>query len=389
MSIDRVVLIVLDSVGVGALPDADKYGDEGSNTLGNIAERVHLKLPNLERLGIGNIIELRNIKSAEKPEAAYGKMASKSAGKDTTSGHWELSGLILDKPFPVYPNGFPKEIIEAFEKEIGREVLGNKPASGTAIIEELGAEHIKTGKPIVYTSADSVFQIAAHEDVIPVQELYEICKIARKLLKGEHAVGRVIARPFIGKPGNFVRTDRRHDFSLVPPKPTLLDAVSEAGLEVMAVGKIKDIFAGRGITRWIYTHDNMDGVDQTCNFMREGKIGLIFTNLVDFDMQYGHRNDVDGYASALEDFDARIPDLLDALNKNDVLIITADHGCDPTTPSTDHSREHVPVLVYGDRIKPTKIPTRSTFADLGATVADLLGVPYNLSGESFAQTIIY
>jgi phosphopentomutase len=388
MAIDRVIIIVLDSVGVGELPDAGKFGDEGSNTLGNIAAAVDLHLPNMARLGLGNIIPLKGIAPAGAPAAAYGKMASRTAGKDTTSGHWELAGLILERPFPLYPHGFPPEIIEPFEKAIGRKVLGNKPASGTVIIEELGVEHMRTGYPIVYTSADSVFQIAAHEDVIPVQELYRYCKIARQLLTGEHAVGRVIARPFVGEPGHFIRTDRRQDFSLEPPRPTLLDAVISAGLQVMAVGKIKDIFAGRGISRWIHTHDNMDGVDQTCNFMREGGRGLIFTNLVDFDMRYGHRNDVAGYAAALEAFDRRLPELLEALNENDVLVLTADHGCDPTTPSTDHSREYVPLLVCGRQIRPVNIGVRPTFADLGATVADLLDVPYNLAGESFASILM-
>ncbi|WP_343105552.1 phosphopentomutase [Neomoorella humiferrea] len=385
---DRVIIIVLDSVGVGELPDAAAFGDAGSNTLGNIAARVNLKLPNMARLGLGNIIPLRGIAPVGSPTAAYGKMASKSAGKDTTSGHWELAGLILEKPFPLYPHGFPPEIIEPFERAIGRKVLGNKPASGTVIIEELGAEHMRTGYPIVYTSADSVFQIAAHEDVIPVEELYRYCKIARRLLTGEHAVGRVIARPFIGEPGHFIRTDRRQDFSLEPPRPTLLDAVVNAGLQVMAVGKIKDIFAGRGISRWIHTHDNMDGIDQTCNFMREGGRGLIFTNLVDFDMRYGHRNDVTGYAGALEAFDRRLPELIEALNEGDVLVITADHGCDPTTPSTDHSREYVPLLIYGDKIRKINIGVRPTFADLGATVAEMLDVPYDLAGESFARRLL-
>ncbi|WP_148854676.1 phosphopentomutase [Neomoorella thermoacetica] len=388
MKLDRVIIIVLDSVGVGALPDAAQYEDEGSNTLAHIAATVDLRLPNLTRLGVGNITPLWGIPPVGTPAAAWGKMASQTAGKDTTSGHWELAGLILERPFPLYPHGFPPEIIEPFEKAIGRRVLGNKPASGTVIIEELGAEHMRTGNPIVYTSADSVFQIAAHEEVIPVEELYRYCKIARRLLTEEHAVGRVIARPFVGEPGHFIRTDRRQDFSLEPPRPTLLDAVIAAGLEVMAVGKIKDIFAGRGISRWIHTHDNMDGVDQTRNFMREGERGLIFTNLVDFDMRYGHRNDVAGYAAALEAFDRRLPELLDALETSDALILTADHGCDPTTPSTDHSREYVPLLIYGKRIRPLNIGVRPTFADLGATVADLLGVPYDLPGKSFASMLL-
>ncbi|MBE3581658.1 MAG: phosphopentomutase [Thermoanaerobacteraceae bacterium] len=383
----RVVLIVLDSVGVGALPDADQYGDEGSNTLGHIAESVPLRLPNLARMGIGNIIPLRGIEAVDRPLAAYGKMGARAPGKDTTTGHWELAGLILERPFPVYPEGFPEEVIRAFEEAIGRKVLGNKPASGTAIIEELGEEHMRTGYPIVYTSADSVFQIAAHEEVIPVEELYRYCRLARELLKGEHSVGRVIARPFVGEPGHFIRTDRRQDFSLEPPGPTLLDILSENGLPVLAVGKIKDIFAGRGITRWIHTHDNMDGIDKTCKFLRESSHGLIFTNLVDFDMLYGHRNDVEGYAAALEAVDRRLPEVMEGLDGKDVLVITADHGCDPTTPSTDHSREYVPLLIYGRRIRPVNVGLRFTLADLAATVADLLGVNYTLAGESFAELL--
>ncbi|MGI9952399.1 phosphopentomutase [Moorellaceae bacterium AZ2] len=383
----RIVLIVLDSVGVGALPDADQYGDEGSNTLGHIAETVPLRLPNLARMGIGNIIPLRGVDPVDNPQAAYGKMGAQAPGKDTTTGHWELAGLILERPFPVYPEGFPEEVIRAFEEAIGRKVLGNKPASGTAIIEELGEEHMRTGYPIVYTSADSVFQIAAHEEVIPVEELYRYCRLARELLKGEHGVGRVIARPFVGEPGHFIRTDRRQDFSLEPPGPTLLDILSEAGLPVLAVGKIKDIFAGKGITRWIHTHDNMDGIDKTCKFLRESSHGLIFTNLVDFDMLYGHRNDVEGYAAALEAFDRRLPELMEDLDEKDVLVVTADHGCDPTTPSTDHSREYVPILIYGQGIRPVNVGVRSTFADLAATAADLLGVPYGLAGTSFAELL--
>ncbi len=388
MAIDRVILIVLDSVGVGALPDADEYGDVGSNTLANIAAATSLKLNNLSRMGIGTILPLQGIEPAAKPTAAYGRMAPRSPGKDTTSGHWELTGLILDHPFPLYPRGFPAEIIGPFEKAIGRKILGNKAASGTVIIEELGAEHMRTGSPIVYTSVDSVFQIAAHEDIVPVQELYRYCKIARKILKGKYAVGRVIARPFIGTPGNFVRTERRQDFSLKPFQPTLLDAITAAGLQVMAVGKIKDIFAGQGISRWVYTHDNMDGIDQTLNCMREGDGGLIFTNLVDFDMLYGHRNNIEGYAAALEAFDQRLPELTEALNPNEALVLTADHGCDPTTPGTDHSREYVPLLFYGPGICPLNLGVRSSFADLSATIAELLGINYNLAGESFASLLL-
>lgn len=387
MAVDKVVMIILDSLGVGALPDAEEYGDSGSNTLANIASVTPLKINNLVRLGMANIVHLKDIAPAASTIAAYGKMGSQSPGKDTTSGHWELAGLVLKQPFPVYPNGFPDDIIVPFEQAINRKVLGNKAASGTDIIEELGPEHMKTGYPIVYTSADSVFQVAAHEDIVPVQELYKICMTARGILTGEHGVGRVIARPFTGEPGNFVRTGRRKDYSLEPPGPTLLDIVSGSGLQVTAVGKIKDIFNGRGITRWVHSSNNMDGVDKTCNIMREGGRGLIFTNLVDFDTIYGHRNDPAGYAAALEAFDGRVPEILDLLNNTDVLVITADHGCDPTTSSTDHSREYVPLLICGKGIKPVNIGTRKTFADLAATIAELLNIPYNLHGESFAEKI--
>lgn len=389
-SIGRVTLIVLDSAGVGELPDAAHYGDEGSNTLGNCARAVGgLNLPNLARLGLGNIIDIPGVSPQKKSLAAYGKMAEKSAGKDTTTGHWELSGLILSKPFPVYPNGFPPAIIKTFEEKTGRRIIGNKVASGTEIIEELGAEHMRTGCPIVYTSADSVFQVAAHEEVIPVEELYAICQAAREILTGEHGVGRVIARPFVGQPGSFRRTANRKDFSLEPPAPTLLNTIQEAGLEVMAVGKIEDIFAGVGITRSVHTSNNMDGVDKTLAFMRElHSKGLIFTNLVDFDSLYGHRNDPQGYAQALQAFDSRLPEIMEALRDDEILILTADHGCDPTTPSTDHSREYVPLLVYGTRVVGgTSLGTRDTFADVAATVADLFGLPFK-TGCSFADRII-
>jgi len=341
----RVIIIVLDSAGIGELPDAAEYGDEGSNTLGNIAAAVPgFSLPNLEKLGLGNIDGIVGFKAAEEPLGCFGKMAERSVGKDTTTGHWELAGITLRKPFPVYPEGFPGDLVERFEKAIGTKTLGNYPASGTVIIKELGQQHVKTGYPIIYTSADSVFQIAAHEDVIPVQRLYEICRTAREILTGEHAVGRVIARPFTGSDGNYTRTANRRDFSLEPPEKTLLDHVKEAGLEVKAVGKIDDIFAGRGITQSIHVKDNMEGVDKTIGFIKERFSGLIFANLVDFDMYYGHRNDPDGYARALEEFDGRVPEIIDAMARQDILFITADHGCDPTTVSTDHSREYVPLL---------------------------------------------
>lgn len=384
MKIKRVALFVLDSVGVGELPDAEKYGDAGSNTLGNTARAVGgLKMPNLGRLGLGNIIEVEGVPPAEKPEASYGRMAEQSAGKDTTTGHWELAGLILERPFPVYPNGFPPELIKSFEEKIGRPVLGNKAASGTAIIDELGAKHMETGYPIVYTSADSVFQVAAHEEVIPVEELYAICRIAREMLTGEHAVGRVIARPFVGKPGSFRRTERRHDFSLKPPGKTVLDLLKENNITVTAVGKVEDIFAGEGITRSVPTKGNVDGMDQALKLMRSGTEGIIFTNLVDFDMLYGHRNNPRGYADALEELDRRLPELFEALREDDVLIITADHGCDPTTPGTDHTREYVPLLVYGKPVRGgVDLGVRETFADVAATVAEIFGLKFGV-GKSF------
>ncbi|MDQ0286602.1 phosphopentomutase [Desulfofundulus luciae] len=388
-TINRLTLIVLDSVGIGELPDAAQYGDAGSNTLANTARAVGgLNLPYLGRLGLGNIAPIEGVPPVDRPQAAYGRMAEASAGKDTTTGHWEIAGLLLERPFPVYPNGFPPEIIRPFEERIGRPVLGNKAASGTVIIEELGPEHMRTGYPIVYTSADSVFQIAAHEEIIPVEELYRMCRIARELLTGDHAVGRVIARPFVGRPGAFKRTDRRRDFSLPPPGPTVLDLLLENGFSVLAVGKIEDIFAGKGITEAVHTEGNMDGVDQTLACMRRLERGLIFTNLVDFDMLYGHRNNPRGYADALEAFDRRLPEILHATRPDEVLIITADHGCDPTTSSTDHSREYVPLLVYGQRVKPgVNLGTRNTFSDVAATVAELFGLSYP-RGTSFAREVI-
>ncbi len=388
--IRRIILIILDSVGVGELPDADKYGDIGSNTLGNIAKNIHgFSLRNLEELGIGFIPGAHALGKTKTPKACYGRMAEKSQGKDTTTGHWEISGLVLDKAFPTYPEGFPTELIEKFESLIGRKTLGNKPASGTAIIAELGDEHVRTGCPIVYTSADSVFQIAAHEDVIPVDRLYEMCKLARGILTGEHAVGRVIARPFTGVPGSFSRTDRRRDFSLEPIGKTMLDIIKDRGLEVAAVGKIEDIFVGKGITQAVHTHDNMDGVSRTIDYMKKDFSGLIFTNLVDFDMLYGHRNDVIGYANALKDFDGRVQEIIDNLRNDDLLVITADHGCDPTTASTDHSREYVPLLVYGKTIKSgIDLGTRESFADISATVLNLLGLEELPAGVSFADKIL-
>lgn len=388
--ISNVTLIVLDSVGIGELPDASKYGDEGSNTLGNIIKnKKDINLINLNKLGLGLIDGVEGLESLDNVAGSYGRLSEKSAGKDTTTGHWEIGGIILKEPFPTFPNGFPDEIIQKFEKLVGTKILGNKVASGTTILEELGEEHINTGYPIIYTSADSVFQIAAHEEVIPINKLYEICEIARRILTDKYAVGRVIARPFVGKPGSFVRTSNRKDFSLKPTGDTMLDIIKKAGLEVMAVGKIEDIFSGQGITKSVHTVSNMDGIDNTIKYIKEHNKGLIFANLVDFDMKYGHRNDVEGYARALEEFDSRLPEIIESLNEDEILMITADHGCDPTTISTDHSREYVPILIYGEKIKKgINIGTRDTFADIGATILDLLGLDEPNNGESFAQLIL-
>ncbi|RME71529.1 MAG: phosphopentomutase [Chloroflexi bacterium] len=390
MPINRIIVIVLDSVGIGELPDAARYGDVGSNTLGNIARVVGgLSLPNMEKLGLANIALVQGLTPQYHPTGAYGRLAEVSAGKDTTTGHWELMGIEVTKPFPTYPNGFPPEIMDRFAAETGRGWLGNYPASGTVIIEELGEEHMRTGKPIVYTSADSVFQIAAHEEVIPLEELYNICRIARRILTGEHEVNRVIARPFVGTPGNFTRTANRRDFSVLPPQPTALDSLKEAGLMVYAVGKIEDIFAGQGITDAVHTQDNMDGVDKTLEAIRQRRErGMIFTNLVDFDAKFGHRNNPRGYADALEAFDRRLPELLDALAEDDLLVITADHGNDPTTPSTDHAREYVPILIAGTQVQPVNIGVRPTFADLGATITDIFGVKPTPRGTSFKARIL-
>jgi phosphopentomutase len=385
----RVILIILDACGIGALPDAHLYKDEGSNTIVNTARAVGgLKLPNLKGLGLGNIDAISGVSPNAAASANFGKMAELSAGKDSTSGHWEIMGLITEKPFPVYPNGFPPEVILSFEEATGKKILGNKPASGTEIIKELGEEHIRTGKPIVYTSADSVFQIAAHEDVIPVDELYQMCTAARNLLVGEHAVVRVIARPFIGKPGSFQRTERRKDFSLPPPSDTVLDILKRNNHPVVGLGKIEDLFAGRGLTAAVHSKNNSDGVDKLIEAMKEFRRGLIFINLVDFDMLWGHRNDPRAFADGLEEFDRRLPEVTQPLQKEDVLIITADHGCDPTTPSTDHSREYVPLQVYGQSItKGKNLGVRESFADVGATIADIFGVNGTGRGKSFLEEI--
>ncbi|HYP07346.1 MAG TPA: phosphopentomutase [Bryobacteraceae bacterium] len=377
----RFIWIVLDSVGIGEMPDAADFGDAGSDTLGNIAKARALHLPNLCALGLANIRAFEGLTPAANPAAAYGRCALASPGKDTTTGHWEMVGIHLDKPFPVYPECFPAELIHSFEEAIGRKTLGNCPASGTEIIQRLGDEHVRTGSPIVYTSADSVFQIAAHEDVIPIEEQYRICQIARDLLRGEHEVGRVIARPFVGTSGHYVRTSNRHDYAVPPPQGMLLDQLAEHNLPVHGVGKISDVFLGRGIARSMKTKSNTEGMAATLAAMDETPEGLIFVNLVDFDQNYGHRNDVEGYAKALEEVDAWLPNLLAAAKPGDAIILTADHGCDPTTPSTDHSREYVPLLVSGG--KPgINLGARATLSDIGQTVADNFGLQI-ANGSSF------
>jgi phosphopentomutase len=388
--IKRVLLIVLDSVGCGDAPDAAQYSDVGSNTLGNTSNAVNgLNLPNLGNLGLGNLTNIVGIPPRSETLGVYGRLTEVSAGKDTTTGHWELAGLILEKPFPTYPTGFPIEIVKKFEAQIGRETLGNYPASGTEIIKDLGGEHLRTGKPIIYTSADSVFQIATHEEIFPIDELYRFCALARELLTGEHAVGRVIARPFIGMPGSFTRTERRKDYSLEPPGTTILNAIKNAGMEVAGVGKIEDIFAHRGLTMSSHTGNNMDGVDAILDFLNQDFQGLIFANLVDFDALYGHRNNPRGYADALEAFDRRMPEIMAGLRDSDILIITADHGNDPTTPGTDHSRERVPILIVGESVcKNVNLGTRSSFSDVAATIAEILQVGWPGSGVSFAKDIL-
>ena len=382
----RIFLIVLDSLGVGELPDADKFGDIGSNTLKSISKSEKFNIPTLLSMGLGNIDGIDFLKNAEHPTAAYGKCAELSLGKDTTTGHWEIAGLISEKPFPTYKNGFPKEIIDEFSRLTGRGVLCNKPYSGTEVIKDYGDEHLKTGKLIVYTSADSVFQIAAHEDIVPPEELYNYCKIARKLLCGKNAVGRVIARPFTGS-YPFRRTANRHDFSLVPPKATLLDALSKNGFDVLSVGKIKDIFASKGITESVFTKSNKGGMEQTDRCFEKDFNGLCFVNLVEFDMLYGHRNDVDGYAAAVSEFDIWLKTFLPKLKNDDMLIITADHGCDPGDISTDHTREYIPLLIYGYGIKPVNLGIRATYADIGATGADIFNVQLDTKGISFKAEI--
>lgn len=384
---NRVVLVVLDSVGIGEMPDAADYGDAGADTLGHALGSREVRIPNLRQMGLANIRRLP-VDPVDNPNGIFGKAATSSSGKDTTTGHWEMSGIITAHPFPTYPNGFPPRVIEPFERAIGRKVLGNKPASGTEIIKELGEQHVLTGRPIVYTSADSVFQIAAHEEVVPLDQLYGWCALAREMLTGEDEVGRVIARPFVGEPGNFRRTEARQDYAIEPPQDTLLDRVKAAGLAVTAVGKIGSIFCHRGTTEELKAGNNSASVDQTLHALGSTGRGLIFTNLVDFDMLYGHRNDVEGYARALEEFDARLPEIQRAMRDDDLLMISADHGCDPGDVSTDHTREYVPVLAWGRRARAgVSLGIRASLADIGQTVAENFGLELQ-AGQSFLQEIV-
>ena len=385
----RVFLIVLDSFGIGALPDSEKFGDVGVNTLAACATSEKLHIPNMIGAGLGNIDGVSCLQKAEKPAGAFARLAEASMGKDTTIGHWEIAGIVSPDPLPTYPNGFPEEILKPFMEQTGRGILANAPWSGTAVIDEYGARHMETGDLIVYTSADSVFQIAAHEDIVPPEQLYEYCRIARRLLQGRHGVGRVIARPFVGQPGAFKRTANRHDFSLEPPKATLPDAVKNAGKASIGVGKIHDIFAGQGLTDYVYNKSNADGMAHTDRYAGQDWNGLCFVNLVDFDMQFGHRRDIGGYAQALSEFDGWLGQFLPKLGRDDVVMITADHGCDPAyTATTDHTREYVPLLVLGQRIKPVDLGTRKTFADIAATVAELLDVTLDTPGTSFARDML-
>ena len=388
----RVFLVVLDSVGIGELPDAKEYNDEGSHTLYAVAQSKNFKMPNMERLGLFNIVGVEekfpDMKSKGIFEGSIARLAEKSKGKDTTTGHWEIAGVISELPFPTYPNGFPKEIISEFEKRTGRKAICNLPYSGTDVIRDYGKEHIDTGALIVYTSADSVFQIAAHEDFVPVKELYRYCEIAREILHGEHGVGRVIARPFVGSYPDFTRTPNRHDYSLAPPQ-TMLDQMVDEGLDVLGVGKIYDIFAGKGVSDTVRTSNNEEGIDKLIERMDRDFTGLCFVNLVDFDMVYGHRNDIDGYAKALSYFDSRLPEIINKLKDEDILLITADHGCDPSTPSTDHSREYVPMVAYGKHIKKVNnLGTRESFSDIAATVLEYFDVKQQVEGESFLKDIL-
>ena len=385
----RILLIVLDGAGIGAMPDAPDWGDAGSDTFGHILESRPVKLPNLQRYGLGNIRPLRNLPPLDNPIGSYGRCALRSNGKDTTTGHWEIAGIILKQAFPTYPNGFPSAVIDRFVRETDVPgILGNVPASGTEIIKQLGEEHVKTRKPIVYTSADSVFQIAAHEEVIPLDRLYEICEIARRILEGEHRVGRVIARPFLGEPGAFYRTENRHDYAVPPPRANLLAALADEGLDVVCIGKIASIYDSVGVTKDLTAKNNEQSIDQTISALKENSRGLIFSNLVDFDMLYGHRRDTEGYARALEHFDGRLPELEAAMRDGDLMMITADHGNDPTFPGSDHTREYAPLLVYGKTAQPgINLGTRSSLSDIGQTVAENFGL-HLTAGESFLQALI-
>ena len=380
----RIFLIVLDSFGIGEMEDAALYGDAGTNTLRSVAASPKFHMPNMRKLGLFNIDGVDCAEKTDLPQARIARMREASKGKDTTIGHWEIAGILSERPLPTYPDGFPEEVLRPFREKTGRGVLCNLPYSGTQVIQEYGEEHMRTGDLIVYTSADSVFQIAAHEDVVPLEQLYEYCRTAREILQGEHGVGRVIARPFTGTcRGQFTRTPNRHDFSLLPPRTTMLDQLQAAGKDVAAVGKIYDIFAGRGITEHVYTKGNAEGIERTLEYMNKDFEGLCFINLVDYDMLYGHRNDIDGYAAALTYFDEKLPDLLKGLKNEDILMITADHGCDPGyTVSTDHSREHTPFLMYGRPVAPANLGTRDTFADIGATVLDYFGIKPEFAGTS-------
>jgi len=387
--VKRVFLIVLDSFGIGQMPDAPAFGDVNVNTLASCAKSEHLHIPNMIAAGLGNIDGVTCLPKVESPTGAYARLTERSMGKDTTIGHWEIAGIVSPDPLPTYPNGFPEEVLAPFRAATGRGVLANAPWSGTAVIDKYGEEHMKTGDLIVYTSADSVFQIAAHEDIVPPEQLYEYCRIARKILQGKHGVGRVIARPFIGTPGNFKRTANRHDFSLEPSSDTLLDVLKKAGKASIGVGKIYDIFAGRGTTDHVYNQSNANGMEHTLHYADQDFNGLCFVNLVDFDMNFGHRRDIDGYAKALSEFDAWLPSLLNKLGDEDLVMITADHGCDPGyAATTDHTREYVPLLILGKQVKPVNLGTRDSFADIAATVADMLDISLDTPGESFAEVIL-